>query len=113
MDEGSRRNVFRLGVSATMFPMRSFPFQFAVTGGASEADGAVGLSTVLAAFASGVGAAAGGFAEGGASGGLGVPSGGCASGSRRPNRAAARRILKKYMDTIASANATSNTIVKR
>jgi hypothetical protein len=31
----------------------------------------------------------------------------------RPNRAEARRILKKYMANIASANAMSSTIVKR
>ena len=33
--------------------------------------------------------------------------------SIRPKRAAARRILKKYMTTIASANAMSSAIVKR
>ena len=36
-----------------------------------------------------------------------------ASGSSRPNRAVARRILKKYMASIVIPNAMSRTIVKR
>ena len=35
------------------------------------------------------------------------------SGSTRPKRAAARRILKKYMASIANANATSSAIAKK
>ena len=59
--------------------------------------------------------------DGGTGGGVRAPaSGGDAPGgdapesdSIRPNKAAVRRILKKYMVTIATANATSNIIVKR
>ena len=47
------------------------------------------------------------------SGGAPPGGGGPESGSRRPKSAAARRILKKYMTTIASANAMSSPIVKR
>ena len=48
-----------------------------------------------------------------ASGGDAPGGGGFVSGSRRPKRAAARRILKKYMKTIANANTMSSPIVKR
>ena len=67
--------------------------------------------------AEGDGAAPDGGAGGGvrasASGGDAPPGGAPESGSIRPNKAAVRRILKKYMATIASANATSNIIAKR
>jgi hypothetical protein len=137
LDEGRRRNVFTFGVSVTMLPMRSCPRQFAVRGDdvAAETETAAGPpgGRVDAAGVAGDGGAAGGaggelgvgaaegggaFPAGGATGedGPGAPaSGGGApeSGSIRPKRAAARRILKKYMATIASANAMSSTIVKR
>ena len=99
----------------------------AADGGAPPADGP-GVSDFSASGAGGepgVGAAEGGDVPpgGGATGedGLGAPAGGGddpgggapESGSMRPKRAAVRRILKKYMATIASANAINTTIVMR
>jgi hypothetical protein len=67
--------------------------------------------------AAGAGAFSGGAGEGElgapASGGDDPGGGAFVSGPRRPKRAAARRILKKYRASIASANAISSTIVKR
>ena len=126
-----RRNVLTLGVSVTTLPTRSWPRQFAVGGGAEDAPGTriagdpAGDATDAGGVpAAGVAGAAGGTpAPSGAAGedgpgapasGGAVPGGGAAgSGAIRPKRAAVRRILKKYIATIASANAMSSPIVKR
>jgi len=103
-----------------------------VTGEAGEPPATGEAGDLSAAFAasppgtgtaddpSGGGAGAAGVPAAGVVGELGAAGGGAPPGggdpeseSRRPKRAAARRILKKYMATIASANAMSSTIVKR
>jgi len=109
-DEETRRIVFTVGVSVTILPTRRCPLHFAVRGGdetiseaEAEADGGVGGGDVPGAGGPGI------PASGGADPGGGDP----AAGSSLPNRAAARRILKKYIATIASANPMRSTIVKR
>ena len=101
-----------------------------------EVSGAAGFPLAGAGCAVG-GSGAGGFSDGRAAeegaggsppdggaddeGGPGPPArggeasggGGLASGSIRPKSAAARRILKKYMASIADVNATSSAIVKK
>ena len=113
LEGGRRRNVFTLGVSVTMFPTRRCPRQFEVTGGAAETSVAGGARVLSGGFESSQGGAgARGFGVpppgGGVTGGAGS-----ASVSIRPNKAAARRILKKYIAIIASAKTTSIAMVKR
>ena len=133
---GTRRNVLTLGVSAMMLPTRSCPRHFAVAGGAAsgrdeaaggeaDAGGVATASWVAESAGEGGGAIpAGGMPPVGCivGEGLGAPASGGeapgggvapATGSMRPKRAAVRRILKKYMAIIASANAMRSTIVKR
>ncbi len=103
MGEGRRRNVFTLGVSVTMLPTRSCPFQFAVigeveivSGTADDPLGDGGVAGVVGAADTGDPPDGGGGADGGGvpPGGGESPGGGFLSEPIRPKRAAARRILK-------------------